>query len=163
MLGTCLEAACQEGGETTSKIRDLQNEIEEHETTVLLLSIKIELQRQFQEAQLKERKLRERVEVMLMQAPRSPDIVQIRKLIVSPEEWDDNIWGDKSNDGLDEDDNLCPPEPPQYTARPIIETEEIFGPEGGVADCTRKIIPLFRSVIFDPNDQFARRLLPETE
>lgn len=46
MLGTCLEAACQEKGETTSKMQDLKNEIKEHESTVLLLSIKIELQRQ---------------------------------------------------------------------------------------------------------------------
>lgn len=46
MLGTCLEAARQEKGETTSKMQDLKNEIKEHESTVLLLSIKIELQRQ---------------------------------------------------------------------------------------------------------------------
>lgn len=36
------------------------------------------------------------------------------------------------------------PEPPQYTARPIIKTDKIIGPWGGAGNRTRKMIP------FDP-------------
>lgn len=57
VLGTCLEAACKERRETTHKMQDLQDD---SETTEQLLSVKIEkLQKQLEEAQLKEQKLGE--------------------------------------------------------------------------------------------------------
>ena len=41
---------------------------------------------------------------MLMRAPHPSDILQIRKLIVFPEEWDGNIWGDPDDSEPGEDD-----------------------------------------------------------
>ncbi|PKU30127.1 hypothetical protein llap_19569 [Limosa lapponica baueri] len=60
---------------------------------------------------------------MLMQAPHPPDIVQLRKLILSPEHWDRDIWGDPEDSELEEDDPLLPTSPPEYEARPVVKTE----------------------------------------
>lgn len=49
------------------------------------------LQKQLQEEKEKNQKLEEKIEVMLMQAPHHHNSMQIRKLIVSPEEWDSDI------------------------------------------------------------------------
>ncbi|KAM9591119.1 uncharacterized protein ACIBXB_006056 [Morphnus guianensis] len=145
MLSTCLEAAYQF---RIKREKDLKEEMEGRKTTELLLSLKTEqLQKQLKEEKEKKQKLEERVEMMLMQAPHPPDIAQIRKLIVSPEEWDGNIWGDPDNDYVKQDNPLYPPlplNPPEYEARPIIKTEETTGPRGGAGDCTRKTTP------FDP-------------
>lgn len=72
--------------------------------------------------------MEEKVEVMFMQGPPVPDIVQIRKLIVFPEEWDRNIWGDPDNSEPGEYDSLFPSDPPAYEARPIFKTEQSEGP-----------------------------------
>lgn len=46
--------------------------------------------------------------MMLIQVTCSPKIVQIRKLVVSPEDWDGDIWGDSDDSKLEEDDPLFP-------------------------------------------------------
>lgn len=38
-----------------------------------------------------------------MWAPHPPDILQIRKLVVSPEEWDANIWSEYSDSNIEFD------------------------------------------------------------
>lgn len=48
---------------------------------------------------------------MLVLAPRLPDVVQIRKLTVSPEDWNGNVWGGPS-DSEPEDNPLFPTNPP---------------------------------------------------
>lgn len=78
---------------------------------------------------------------MLVWAPDPPDIIQIRKLIIFPEEQDGDIWGDPSDRKVGEDDSLSPSNPPEYEARCIIETEETTEPWGGVGNQTRKTIP----------------------
>ena len=75
--------------------------------------------------------MEEKVKMTLMRAPHSPHIVQIRKLIVSPEEWDRNIWRDPDDSKPGEDDSLFPSNPPEYEARPIIKIEQSEGPQGG--------------------------------
>lgn len=40
---------------------------------------------------------------MLLQAPHPPSMVHIRKLIVSPEDWDSDIWGDPNDSEPEED------------------------------------------------------------
>lgn len=70
-----------------------------------------------------------------MRAPYPPDLVQVRKLIVSTEEWDGNIWGDPDNNESEENDSLTP----EQIVRPIIKTEETTGPRGGAGNHTQKI------------------------
>jgi len=71
----------------------------------LLLSLKIEqLQKQLQEEKYKRQKLGEKVEIMLKKASRPPDLLQIRKLTVAPEDWGEDIWGNP-DDREPEDDN----------------------------------------------------------
>lgn len=63
----------------------MPDEVEGGKTTELLLSVRIEqLQKQLQEVNIKIQKLRECVEIMLMQALKPLDIVHIRKPMVSP-------------------------------------------------------------------------------
>ncbi|KAK4819568.1 LOW QUALITY PROTEIN: hypothetical protein QYF61_007079 [Mycteria americana] len=134
-----LEAAHQERENRNKKEQDLEKEIEGRKATELLLSLKIEqLQKQLQEEKEKRQKLGEKVEMMLIQAlrpppppPPPPDIVQIRKLIVSPEDWDGDIWGDPDDSQPEDDDPLFPTNPPEYEARPIVKTEQTVGPRGG--------------------------------
>ncbi|XP_009696790.1 PREDICTED: olfactory receptor 477-like [Cariama cristata] len=96
MPDACLEAAYQDRKSNKRRQQDLKKETESRKAAELLLSLKIEqLQKQLQEEKEEEQKLEEKVEMMLMQAPNPPDIVRIRKLIVSPEEWDE-----KSNHGI---------------------------------------------------------------
>ena len=158
MLGVCLEAACHEREKVNRKIQNLQDEITGHKSTNLLLSIKIEqLQQQLKESQLKQQKLGERVEMMLMQSPNPPDIVQIRKLIVSPEDWDGNIWSDTHNDDSDENNYLQPPESPPLAVRPIIKTEETTGPRGGVRSRISKTTPFDPIQIAHLQDRYGRK------
>jgi len=107
MLGTCLEAACQDKKERDNREQYLKAQIESRKAAELLLSLRIEqLQEQVQQKRKENQNLVERVEMMLMWAPSPPEIVQIRKLIVYPEEWDGNIWGDPDNSKPKE--NYCP-------------------------------------------------------
>ncbi|KAK4819549.1 hypothetical protein QYF61_007060 [Mycteria americana] len=131
MLGACLEAAHQERDNRNKKEQDLEKEIEGRKATELLLSLKIEqLQKQLQEEKEKRQKLGEKVEMMLIQAPHPPGIVQIRKLIVSPEDWDGDIWGDPDDSEPEDDNPLFPTNPPEYEARPIVKTERTGGTAG---------------------------------
>lgn len=51
--------------------------------------------------------------MMLMQSPNPPDIVQIRKLVVSPDDRDGNIWCDLNNSNSDKNNSYLPePSPP---------------------------------------------------
>lgn len=68
---------------------------------------------------------------MLMQAPIPPDIVQIGKLIATPEGWDGNTWGDLCSKRPGENDLLSPSNSPVHEVRPIIKTEVTTGPWGG--------------------------------
>lgn len=65
---------------------------------------------------------------MLVRAPDPPDIIQVRKLIIFPEEQDGDIRGDPNGRKLGEDDSLSLSNPPEYEARCIIETEETTEP-----------------------------------
>lgn len=81
---------------------------------------------------------------MLMQAPKPPDIVQIRKLILSPKDWDGNIWNNSDNNNSGKADPLHPPETLQFMARPNIKTELQTCPQGGRGPSTRNTIPFNR-------------------
>lgn len=132
MLGTCLEAACQYRKDQVKEKQELKTDIEGRKKPELLLSFEIEqMQRQLQEEKKGKQKLKEKVELMLTQAPNPPDIVQIRKLIASPEDWDGNIWGDPCNNIPGGNDLLSPSNSPVYGVRPIIKAEVTTGPRGG--------------------------------
>lgn len=62
---------------------------------------------------------------MLMEAPSQPDTVQIRKLIVSPELWDGNLWSDINDSNQAEVHSLF------SRARLIIKIVQSDGPQGG--------------------------------
>lgn len=63
-----------------------------------------------------------------------PNITQIRKLIMSLEDWDDNIWGALNTNDLDKDNSYHPPESPPLPVRPITKSEVTTRPWGGVED-----------------------------
>lgn len=86
--------------------------------------------------------LGEKVEIILMWASNPPDIVKIRKLIVSPEEWDGNIWGD-SHDNEPREVYSLSSNSTVYEARPIIKTEVTTGPWCESGDHTWKTTPLY--------------------
>ncbi|KAK4810621.1 hypothetical protein QYF61_007358 [Mycteria americana] len=152
MLGACLEAAHQERDNRNKKEQDLEKEIEGRKATELLLSLKIEqLQKQLQEEKEKRQKLGEKVEMMLIQAPRPPDIVQIRKLIVSPEDWDGDIWGDPDDSEPEDDD------PANYEARPIVKTERTVGPRGGHPRHTMRTIPWDPLQLTNLQERYSRK------
>ncbi|GAB0207483.1 hypothetical protein GRJ2_003214000 [Grus japonensis] len=69
--------------------------------------------------------------MMLMRAPHPPNPVQIRKLIVSPEDRDGDIWGDPDDSDEGSDDSLFPSNSSEYEARLIIKAEYSEGPWGG--------------------------------
>ena len=79
--------------------------------------------------------------MMLIQAPRPPNIVQIRKLIVSPEDWDGDTWGDPDDSEPEGNDPLFSTNPPEHEARPIVKTERTVGPRGGQPRYTTRTIP----------------------
>ncbi|KAF4805687.1 hypothetical protein TURU_000012 [Turdus rufiventris] len=82
--------------------------------------------RLLKEEQKEKEKQGEKVELMLMTAPK-PDIVKIGKLIESPEDWDGKIGGDPSDNEPGKDD-ILPPYDSVHEARPIIKTEITTGP-----------------------------------
>jgi len=51
--------------------------------------------------------LEEKVKMVLMWSPHPLTPMQIRKLIVSPEAWDDDIWGDPDDYDEGNNDNHC--------------------------------------------------------
>uniref|UniRef100_A0A8C3K6U7 Uncharacterized protein n=1 Tax=Calidris pygmaea TaxID=425635 RepID=A0A8C3K6U7_9CHAR len=135
MLGTCLEAAFRDR-------EDRKREIESRRANELLLYVENkQLREQLQEQKEKMQKFEQKVEMMLIQAPQPPDIVQIRKLIVSPEDWDGDIWGGPSDNKLEDDVPSFPTAPPEYEARPIIKTEITTGPRGGNPRNTTRTSP----------------------
>ncbi|PKU28199.1 hypothetical protein llap_21498 [Limosa lapponica baueri] len=56
--------------------------------------------------------------------------LKIRKIIVSPEDWDGDIWGGPDDSETEEDVPLFPTDSPEYEARPIVKTEITTGPRG---------------------------------
>lgn len=73
------------------------------------------------------------IEIMLMQCPKAPKIVQIR----TPKDLNDNIWSNTNNYSSDTDIFFQLLEPHPFPVRPIFKT----GPWGGVGNCTTKTIP----------------------
>lgn len=41
--------------------------------------------------------------MILVKAPCPPDIIQISKLMVSPDVWDGDVWGDLDDSELEDD------------------------------------------------------------
>lgn len=85
VLGTCLEAACQYGKDNIKEKQELKTKVETRKTNELL-SLQIEQMSLLQEEQKEKQKLGEKVELIVMQAPKPPHIVHIGKLIASPED-----------------------------------------------------------------------------
>lgn len=85
--------------------------------------------------------MEEKVEMMLVRAPAPPDIIEIRKWIIFPEEQDGDIWDDPNDRKLGEDGSLSPLNPPEYEGRCIIETEETTEPWWIVGNHSWKTIP----------------------
>lgn len=145
MLGTCLEAACQDRKNLNREKQDLRGEIRGRKAAELLLSLKIErLQKQLQEQKEKKQKLKEKVQMMLMQTSHPPDILQIRKLIASTEKQDGNTWGDPDHSKQGKNNSLFPSNPPEYEARPTTNIKQSQGSRSGVPRCT------VRATAWDP-------------
>lgn len=69
MLRSCLP----QKEKLSHEIQDLEDKIESHKSTKLLLSVKVEqLQKQLEESQLQQQKLGKRIEIMLMYSPKTP-------------------------------------------------------------------------------------------
>lgn len=66
---------------------------------------------------------------MFMWALHPPDIVQIRILIVSPEEWDGNR-DDPDDSKLRKADSLFPSDSSEYEPRPITKAKYVLTPVG---------------------------------
>lgn len=54
-----------------------------------------------------------------MQPPNPPDIVQIRKLITSPEDWDGKVQGDPCSNRPEENGLLSPSNSPCMKSDPL--------------------------------------------
>ncbi|KAJ7419234.1 hypothetical protein WISP_55110 [Willisornis vidua] len=103
---------------------DLREEIEDRKAAEFLLFLQIEkLQKQVQEEKKKTQNLEEKIEMMLMWAPHSPNPMQIRKLMVPPQDWDGNIWGDPGNCDEENDDPSFPSDYSEYGTIPIIKVD----------------------------------------
>lgn len=94
--------------------------------------------------------------MMLRQAPCPPDIVQIRKLIASPEDWDGDIWGDAGDGEPDEDDPLFSTNPPEYETR-LVKTERTVGPWGGHPGHTTQTTPWVPLQVTNLQDRYSRK------
>ena len=68
--------------------------------------------------------------MMLMWATHLPNPVQIKKLIVSPEDWDDDIWGDPDDHDEGNVSSLLLSDSSEYKTRPIIKVEYSEAPWG---------------------------------
>lgn len=88
-----------------------------------------QLQSQLKEENEKKKKLEENIRFMFMWALHPPDIVQIRILIVSPEEWDGNR-DDPDDSKLRKADSLFPSDSSEYEPRPITKAKYVLTPVG---------------------------------
>lgn len=64
-----------------------------------------------------------------------------RTLRVSPEDWDGDIRGDPDDSEPEENDPLFPINPPEYEARPTVQTKRKEGPWGTTLQHNTKTMP----------------------
>lgn len=83
--------------------------------------------------------------MMLMQCPKPPNIVLIRKLILSPKDLDSNIWSNKNNYSSDADISFQLLEPHPFPVRSIFKT----APWGGVGNPATKTTLNQKLLLFD--------------
>ena len=76
-----------------------------------------------------------------MQASQPLSTAQIRKPMVSPENQDGDIWGDPDDSGPEENKPLFPINPPEYEARPTVQTKRKEGPWGTTLQHNTKTMP----------------------
>lgn len=77
---------------------------------------------------------------MLLWVPHLSNPMQIRKLIVSPEDWDGDIWGDPGDYDEGKDDPLFPSESSEYEDRCNIKAEYILIPVGPWGQLVKRLI-----------------------
>uniref|UniRef100_A0A8C6YPD6 Uncharacterized protein n=1 Tax=Nothoprocta perdicaria TaxID=30464 RepID=A0A8C6YPD6_NOTPE len=110
--------------------------------------LQYELEKEKRRTQL----LEQRIETMLMQAPRPPNMQQIRKLITNtePEDWDGDIWGDPDKEIEEESSHLV-------AVRPLIKTETSEGPQGRNPRTTVWTTPFSGSELGKLQTKFSRK------
>lgn len=128
MLGTWLETAYQDSKNNNKTVLYLKEEIKLLKATELVLSMKMEQLQNQLKGENEKKKLEENIRFMFMQAFHPPDIVQVKKLIVSPEEWDGNIWDDPDGSKLRKADSLLPSDSYEHELRPITKANAV-GPQ----------------------------------
>ncbi|XP_074965396.1 uncharacterized protein LOC142064386 [Phalacrocorax aristotelis] len=138
MLGTCLEAICQYKECKEREMQMLQEEAEQRKQQEILLSLQIEqLMKELGEEKEKCRKAEDKLELMITQASNTPDPVKICKVIVSPEDWDGNIWEDPDEEFSKESEL----DESEFKVGPITKTKVSAGPQGGKWRNTAETIP----------------------
>ena len=92
-----------------------------------MFSLTVEqLQKQLGEEKEKRRSLEDKLELMRIWASNPLDPVKICKLIISPEDWDGDIWEDPHQELSDEGES----DESEFKVAPIIKTEISVGPQG---------------------------------
>lgn len=132
MLGTCLEAACHYKKHKEKEMRMLQDEVEQRKRQEMLLSLWIEqLQKHLGEEKEKQKRVEDKLELIITWAPNPPDPVKICKLIVSLENWDRDMWGDPDQEFSHESSEESELDELEFKVAPIIKTEVSIGHQGG--------------------------------
>lgn len=90
ILDTCPEAARHYRKDNIKEKKELKTEMESNQVTTVLQN-RTAPETATRETERK-KKSKEKVDLMLMWASNSPDIVQIRKLIAPLEDWEGNMW-----------------------------------------------------------------------
>lgn len=94
---------------------------------------------------------------MLIQAPNPLDIVQIRKLIAFPEDWDGNTQGDPCSNRPGENDLLSPLNSPVHGVRPITKTEVTTGAQGGQRNHSQTPAPSDQIQMANLQEHYSRK------
>lgn len=71
----------------------------------------------------KEKNTKSWKKMVLLSVLHSSNPMRIRKLTVSPEDWDGDIWGDPDDYDVGYDDLLFPSDSSEYETRPTIKVE----------------------------------------
>jgi len=105
---------------------------------VQVCSLQIEpLQKHLGEEKEKQERVEDKQEFTITWAPKTPDPVKIRKLIVSPEDWDGHTWQDLDQEFSEKRER----DESEFKAVPITKAEVSAGRQGANCRDTIKTTP----------------------
>lgn len=141
-LALCLDSAWECREQMRKENDKLMNEIQTLKLAKLSLQcLYSKVKQELKESKKLRKILEERLELTLLHTPKAVDVRKIQNLIMSPEDWDGDIWessDENYNENIeldfDESMELLPlkeEEDPEFKMKPIIKTEISEGPQGG--------------------------------